>query len=310
MPNAQEIKQKILSFIQRNGPSLPVPLGREIGYNSIYASAFLSELFAEKKIKLSTLRVGGSPLYFIPGQEPQLSKFSDYLNHKEKEAFNLLKENNFLEDKKQEPAIRVALREIKDFAFPFHNPENEEIIWRYYMIPESEYSVQKETTKLEEIKVIPDLDKSSEESEKIEIIKEETIKPEDQISEKPLQIFDRKQKVKKRQLIKIPKKKSSPQNNDKFFNSVKETLNEEGYDISDIISFNKNELTLSVKKDRKEYLIIAFNKKISEKEIIKAHKKSSEHSLPFIVLSKSEPSKKIQELIEAVKNLSKIEKIK
>jgi len=136
MINTEAIKSKIISFIERNGPSLPIQISKEIGMNSIFTSAFLSELLDNKKIKTSSLRVGGTSLYLILGQEEQLEKFYKYLHPKEAEAFEILKKNRILKDSEQEPAIRVALRAIKDFAISFK--DNEEIYWRYLTVEEPE----------------------------------------------------------------------------------------------------------------------------------------------------------------------------
>lgn len=136
MINTEVIKSKVLSFIERNGPSLPMQIAKELGMNSIFASAFLSELLDSKKIKTSSVRVGGTYLYLIPGQEAQLEKFHNYLHPKEVEAYEKLKQNRVLKDSEQDPAIRVALRAIKDFAFSFKN--DEEIYWRYLTTTEQE----------------------------------------------------------------------------------------------------------------------------------------------------------------------------
>jgi hypothetical protein len=100
-------------------------------------AAFMSELVGEQKLKLSNMKVGGSPLYYIQGQEEQLQKFTEYLNHKEKEAFKLLKQSEILEDANQEPAIRVALRSIKDFAVPIKiiDQGQEKIFWKIHTLP-------------------------------------------------------------------------------------------------------------------------------------------------------------------------------
>ena len=130
------LKQKIISLLKKRGPSLPVHIATETQQSILFASAFLSELISERKIKTSFMKVGNSPLYFLPNQEYQLEKFYTYLKSKEKDAFILLKQKKFLADSKQDPAIRVALRQIKDFAIPFK--KNEEIFFRYFKIPESE----------------------------------------------------------------------------------------------------------------------------------------------------------------------------
>jgi hypothetical protein len=57
----------------------------------LFASAFLSELLTEQKIKMTHMRVGSSPVYYIPGQEEGLEKYSTYLKSKEKEAYDFFK---------------------------------------------------------------------------------------------------------------------------------------------------------------------------------------------------------------------------
>lgn len=134
--NTDEIKKRILGVMQNKGPSLPVQLSRETKITTLFISAFLSELKDEKKIKISNLKVGGSPLYFLEGQEPQLENFQQYLHPKEQEALQLLKKNRILKDSEQDPAIRVALRGIKDFSFSFK--KDEDLYWRYLTITEKE----------------------------------------------------------------------------------------------------------------------------------------------------------------------------
>lgn len=132
----KEIHEKIISALRRRGPSLPVHMAKELNMSSLFVSAFLSELADEKKIKISSLKVGGSPLYFLEGQEEKLENFYNYLHQKEIEAFQLLKKDKILKDSEQEPSIRVALRTIKDFAMGFMF--NKEIYWSFYTIKESE----------------------------------------------------------------------------------------------------------------------------------------------------------------------------
>ncbi len=276
--DTSEIKEKILSVLRRRGPSLPVHISGETGMSALFASAFLSELFAEKKIKISDMKVGNSPLYFLPGQEPSLEKFSEHLKNRERDAFELLKEKKFLKDSEQQPAIRVALRSIKDFAIPFK--KNEEIFWRYFTVPESEFK-----------------------------LKGKPIKSEKKIKREELDIFDKE--IKEKSKIKTPaRKKTSQKKNEKFFNKVKEFLSAKSIEIIDIESFNKNELVLRVNKEG-EKLLVAYNKKrINENDIVKANKKASEAGLPYIILSLGEPLKKLSILIDALEKLSSIESFK
>lgn len=132
----KEIHEKIVSALKRRGPSLPIQMAKELNMSSLFVSAFLSELVDEKKIKISSLKVGGSPLYFLEGQEEKLENFYNYMHPKEVEAFQLLKKDKILKDSEQEPSIRVALRAIKDFAIGFMF--NKEIYWRYMLVSLSE----------------------------------------------------------------------------------------------------------------------------------------------------------------------------
>ena len=319
------IKEKIISILRLNGPSLPVFISGKIESNTLFTSAFLSELLSEKKLRISNMKVGNSPLYFIQGQEPLLEKFSHHLKSKEKEAFTLLKEKKFLSDSKQHPAIRVALREIKDFALPFKHED--EIVWRFFTIPEEEFKpktkpvVKEIPVKIESIHKgrevrqtggggrgkwrpeehqIPNVVGGPEAGEK---------------KEKTLDIFDKP--VKGRAVgargdgTKIKRKQKTSQKENKFFEKVKGFLSENSIELLDIESFSKNEIILRVRERENEKILFAYNRKrISDRDIIKASKKASEFGMPYRILSLGEPLKKIKELIEAAKNLSSIEKIK
>lgn len=255
------------------------------------------------------MKIGNSPIYLLPKQEPKLEKFSQYLKSKEKDAFLLLKEKKFLRDREQDPAIRVALRAIRDFAMPFRR--NEEIIWRYFMIPESEFKTEEKVRvpsiapqRLREEYKKDMVLTSKEISERSEAISKKQKSPELNIFEKHTEKKKSKRQETQRKLP-ISKKK-----NEKFFNRVKEFLSKNTIEIIDIENFDKNEITLRVRVQDQEKLLVAYNKKrIIEEDIIKANKKSSELKLKYIILSLGEPLKKLSSLIGALKNLSGIEKL-
>lgn len=138
--DTSKIKESILIFLKNEGPTLPIKISKNVKVDSLFISAFLSELLREQKIKITNMKVGTSPIYYLEGTESKLEKFSEYLKPKEKEAFLLLKDKKFLEDETQHPAIRVALRSIKDFAKPFKTEDK--IIWRYFLTPINEYRKQ------------------------------------------------------------------------------------------------------------------------------------------------------------------------
>ena len=287
MADAQQIKEKIISLIQTSGPTLPVYIARDTGLSIIFASAFLSELISDKRLKISDMRVGSSPLYFIPGQEPLLENFSQYLKSKEKDAFMILKERKFLKDKDLDPAIRVALRGIRDFAIAFKR--NDEIYWRYFTVPELEFQISIEPPKEKEILII------EEKSEEIkpEVVEEKISSPEE-IKKSPKKTKSKKQ----------PKK--DKKNN--FFNKVKESLEQRQIEILGIEEIGISKIIFKV-RDESEYLVIAYNKKkISEQDVINSHKKSLELGLPYKILLLGEPMKRFDNLIKAAKDLKGMRK--
>ena len=79
MIKQNETHDKIVLVLEEKGPSLPIQISKEIGMSSLFISAFLSELTNEKRINVSHLKVGGSPLYFLNGQEEQLENFYKFL---------------------------------------------------------------------------------------------------------------------------------------------------------------------------------------------------------------------------------------
>jgi hypothetical protein len=303
MADAMQIKKRIISLITSNGPTLPVQVARDTGLSILFASAFLSELYNEKEINMTHLRVGSSPLYYLTGQEAQLEPFSRYLKSKEKDAYLLLKERKILKDSEQSPAIRVALREIKDFAAPFE--KGEERYWRYFIAEEPEEIVV-EVIEVPE-KAIEVETPAAEESEVIEIEEVEEIKEEvEKIKEEKKEVKAKKPKKEAK-----PKKSAKESKKDEnFFNKIKEFLGKKKIEILDIKDFKNDEAILKVKNKGEEELLFVFNqKKISEKELLKAYKKASDAKMKYSVLSLGETPKKLEELISAMKSLSDIGKL-
>ncbi|MBI2139522.1 hypothetical protein HYU14_01250 [Candidatus Woesearchaeota archaeon] len=136
----QDQSEEVLKFLSSHGPSLPIEVAKAIRQDTILASAYLSQLISVGKVKISSVKVGTSPVYYLPGQESQLMKFSDNLNEKDKRAYERLKEKKILRDAELEPLMRVALRSIKDYALPLdvQFQGNTALFWKWYLLPEGE----------------------------------------------------------------------------------------------------------------------------------------------------------------------------
>ncbi len=305
-----QTKKKILEILEEKGPSLPINIAKQIGMNSLFISAFLSELTSEKRIKTSSLKVGGSPLYYLEGQEEQLEPFYKYMHPKEAETFLLLKKNKILKDNLQEPATRVALRSIRDFAIGFK--QNEEIYWRHHIIPEEEA-----------IKIINPLPVSKitikSPKQKIKISKENISEPEKKDSPDK---EDSKSFIKK-SLNKIDKefqnplisedKKSKPKSD--FINKTICFLKENNLEIKKEEDYKAKEYNCIIQIKSQlgliNFLTQAKDKKtITETDMKKLLSNSQKIPLPAFLLYTGTISKKAQEYIENYSSILKAVKIK
>ncbi|MBI3035105.1 hypothetical protein HYY71_02175, partial [Candidatus Woesearchaeota archaeon] len=257
--------------------------------NILMASAHLAELTASSRLKISTIKVGGSPLYYLPGQEAMLQKYTSNMNDKEKKAFDLLNQNSILRDAEQEPVIRVALREIKDFAIPLsvNYNSNKEIFWKWYLL-------------------------SNEEAERL-------IKQRLEIPEKPIE-KKAEQAIEKQELQQKTEEKAATQK--QLDEKQKETRKYKPRDkednfLKDITKFfEKNKISVIsseiVKKNSEidfiveipsvvgnlQYYCKARNKKrMSDSDLSSAYVKGQFKKLPILVVSTGELSAKAQEML-------------
>ncbi|MBR9700008.1 hypothetical protein GOV09_06120 [Candidatus Woesearchaeota archaeon] len=136
-----DTREKILAFIRQHGPTLPTKIAKEIEAVSYIASAHLAELKEQGKIKISNIKVGGgSPLYFLPGQEAHLEGFISNLNEKQKKVYGLLKQKKIIRDSSLVPVFKAAIRTVKDFAVPYTVSIKgvKEIFWKFYDLTKEE----------------------------------------------------------------------------------------------------------------------------------------------------------------------------
>ncbi|MCB9358522.1 hypothetical protein H6503_01200 [Candidatus Woesearchaeota archaeon] len=134
-------EQKIVSFLKENGPSTPAKLAKHLGISQLFASAMLGEVASKGAVKISSLKIGGgSPLYYLKEDAEKLQIFANNLNSKDKQAFELLRNEKVLRDIKQTPIVRISLRTIKDFAIPLTiiRDKQKETFWKWYMLDDKD----------------------------------------------------------------------------------------------------------------------------------------------------------------------------
>jgi hypothetical protein len=134
-------QDKIITFLRSNGPSLPSKIAKFLNTEILFASAHLSDLKAQGKIKISNIKIGGSPLYYLQGQEHQLEKFAaGNINPKDLAVLQNLKEKKVLREAELDLLSKVALRSLQDFAIPLHVTINgkKELFWKWHLVPKPE----------------------------------------------------------------------------------------------------------------------------------------------------------------------------
>ncbi len=139
-----DTQEQIISFMAQEGPVLPGKIAKLINTNLLLASAHLSDLASQGKVKISYLKVGGSPLYYLQGQEEQLEKYApNNLNPKDVAVMEELKREAVLREVELELLPRVALRSLKDFAVPLNvrTPQGQELFWKWHALPMEEANV-------------------------------------------------------------------------------------------------------------------------------------------------------------------------
>jgi len=312
MEKALETREKIVEIVKAKGPVLPAHIYKEIGTNILMASAHLAELTASNRLKISRIKVGGSPLYYLPGQEAMLQKFVSNMNDKEKKAYDLLSQNKILRDSEQEPVIRVVLREIKDFALPLNVKynNNQEIFWKWYLtsdedaekliktklgIEKPEEKIKKEERKIEPVQRIKEKQIENAQKPLREIQQQKLEKPIEKIREKRGRKPKQKEDIFLKDLMKFFEK-----NNIKIINTETIKRNSEIDFIVEIPSVVGN----------LQYYCKAKNKKrVSDSDLSNAYVKGQFKKLPVIVLSPGELSSKAQDILKRELNNITFKKI-
>ena len=322
-------QETILDSVKRRGPLLPIQLAKMIGTDSLIASAHLSNLVDKKMIVISNLKVGGSPVYYTPGQENQLQQFISNLNNKDQETINLLKENKILRDDELDNLRRVSLRTIKDFAFPLQVTINNQkiLFWKWYMVSNQEAEgliknkLGTNKKKLEEERLLEK--KKQEEQNKLEEEKkriddgrkllekkrkEEQNKLDDQ-RKKLQQEFDSKKQIllkeleskKQEPITKIIKEK--PKQEDLLFNKLMNYLKNKKIELVEHKTIRKNsdiDMILkipSVVGDLQYYCKAKDKKSVTDSDLSSAVIQGQLKKLPVLFLTTGKLNKKAMDLL-------------
>lgn len=294
-----DFRDKIVEYVKQKGPVLPSQISKTLNKDTMFAGAVLSELVSKKLIMVTNARIGASPLYYSQGQEEKLQILKDHLPMREKEAFDILKEKQVVADDAVEPAHRVALSNLKDFASPIvvkHN-DQERKFWKWYLLDNNQMEqmiksylepiIQPMIPVEQEILELPKpVEESKEKPVEIQLVQIQPLQVQHiQEDSQPLQIqpltIEKKPKVKS---IKSHKEENFTKKAEQYLSSKNITIIEK-----EIIRKNQDiEFKVNIPSDigNLEYFVKSINKKrINETDLILAYSKSQDKNLPCLLLT-------------------------
>ncbi len=282
-------KEKIYELVKTQGPLIPRDIMKVIGGDTFLIGALLSQLKSSGRIFVSNTKIGGSPVYYVLGQEEKLQDLYKYLHDKEKKAFDLLKKEKVLQDSQLEPVTRVALRQIKDFAKPLevNRGGNKEIFWKWYLLENDEAG-----RLIKEILVPPG-------KEEKKPIKEEKKEPKEdkKVEEK------KEQKEKTEPKDKKPVEEKQEDHQDSFYKKLKNYFDKNKIEVvSREIIRKQREIDFLIKIPSAAGMLKYYGKAINKKrcndgDLSKAYVKGESKNLPVLFITPGKLSKRAKEML-------------
>lgn len=321
-------KDKIIMLLRSKGPLVSNDIKKFLKADPMLLGAVLSDLSSRNFVKITKLKKGSSPFYYLPGQEKLLEKLLEYINPKDQQTVLLLQREKVIQEATQEMFVRVSLRNIPDYVRPFmlQTSQGPYRFWRYYLVPEPEaiqllkdrHNKAKEEPKQEVVQQAQAQEKT--EIQKQELPKEETHKepePEKETSkEQPIQQEVTPLPIQKKTSPK-PKPKPVPLAENQQSLSIEASLEKTPFYEKIINYFNEKDIVLlseeMLSKDREYAFTIKLptsvgyltfyvharnKKKLNEGDVAPALLKAKTKDMSCLFLTNGEFTKKSLALME------------
>lgn len=311
----KETKELMCAFIRARGPSLPVHIARDVKIDPLFASAFLSELFREQRVKMSHLKVGSTALYYLPGQEAQLEQFVQYLNQREQEAHQLIKKKGVCAHHTLNPIMQIAMTRIPDFASAIE--QQGVTYWHYTFLPVEELNTRlNQLTKPSVPETVPEIipEQVTQKNETPAIPLTATVHSEEQATpslvseQKPVK--QRNVKAKLKPNVSLPttlsfaSQQEHPRPQFPFTHTVHQFLTKNNFQQIHIQKEDKKQCTFQATKETITYTFLAKDrKKLQETDLQEAITLLQSHRTPIILVLQAPLDKKGLTLLEPWKNL-------
>ncbi len=311
----------VLGFVRTHGPCLPSDVAKHINTSILIASAILSELSSKGLVNVSKLKIGGSPVYYVKGQEEKLiDLFYKRLNDKDKKAFDLLRQKKILLDSDLEPIMRVALHNLGDFAIPISVKYNDKklLFWKWFLLSDSELKTlldeffgKKTTLKDKVLKEQTEKQKLKQQGLKqqqlklIQQEKQETQQARTELKEKSMTSKLTTEQTTKQRTKRIGKRgKKSEKQFDKteFYAKIMEFFKNNDFEVLNEELLSKKEFDFVVMMPtpvgKVKYYCKAWNKKrINDADLSKVFVKAQSKGLPCVLLTTGSLTKKAKQLL-------------
>jgi hypothetical protein len=319
-----DYRDKILAVV-RLRPVVPMVIAKNLGVNSIIASAMLSEMVSKKILRLTSLKIGSSPLYYVPENEKQLEDYASKLDDKSFQAYELLKSKGVLRESTQSPLVRVCLKKIKDFAKPLEVSFNggDEIFYKYFLMSDEDAKAQisdiinppKPTPPTKEAvkEVVKEV------TQEVEVVKEKevnTVIKESDVKERPQSNTEPKKVTAKidTDAPDVQKELASPlhaqQITDLFLKDLITYFQQQNIRVFTHDLKRKNaevhlEIGIPTSLGQLRYFCLAKNKKrVADSDLSTTFVQAQIKKLPGLFLSRGELTKKAKELLKDLKGLT------
>lgn len=325
-------REMVYSLIASQGPMLPSQVKQHSHRDLIFIQAFLADLTSSKRLRVSHLKIGGSPLYYALGQEAKLQNFAGHLKGIEKEAYELLKDHKLIRADELDPQTRVALSMIKDYSKPIEAQfkEGNVLFFKWYLLSNEDAGIiirkqyLKQEHKTEEtIEPTPEPIKEEikqsleKEVETVTVTKNviEEVQKEPEVDHKTEPARQEKAETSKnyskfavaRDDLHIKEQQSKlwvDDIEDEFFQLIKQEFKKRNIEVDNVTITRKNsELDLIILVPSAignvRYFCKAKNKKkVNDGDFASAYLQGQNHKLPVLFLTTGESTKKALTLLE------------
>jgi len=307
-----DYREQILQ-LGHNAPLLPNTVAKALNSNGILAGAMLSEMVAKGQLKTSALKVGGSPLYYIPGKEEQLLSFSNYLNEKDKRTLALIQEHKVMREKDCDPLVRVSLSIIKDFSKPLVVEYNgiQETFYKYFLVSDEEAKtlIKAQLTSNGANDVLQTkTEETPKNTQEVQEIKKEEVKQAAKQEQKQEKKEIKQEKLQKEEKTEKTKKIETP--NGDFWEQLLGYFSKHNIKINEHTVIKKKtdfDLILDIPSPVGKltyYCKARSKKKLTDADISSAYVTGQIKKLPIIFITDGELNKKAQELASQLKGIT------